>query len=148
MSKKNTRASSNIGVPQDFETQNLLEAPMDDVCTFMDKDITTLQKFGAFLDTVVLYPYDRNAKSDFVSSIWVCFLYLPFQLGLKYPFPEFIRQFFDMTGMAYAQAMPEVWKILIVCNRIVENNGIPLQVGDLSTVYKLRTHGPIGLFFS
>src|ERR1044071_1774912 len=69
-------------------------------------------------------------------------LHVPaFPLGFKISILPFIKEFFDITGMAYAQAMPEVWRILMVCNKIIENHGINLHIGNLSYLHKFKTHG-------
>ncbi|MFS7941090.1 hypothetical protein Hanom_Chr05g00472061 [Helianthus anomalus] len=34
-----------------------------------------------------------------------------------------------------------VWRILYIPNKLIETHGINLQISDLTTTYKLRTHG-------
>ncbi|MFS8031713.1 hypothetical protein Hanom_Chr17g01549161 [Helianthus anomalus] len=50
-------------------------------------------------------------KLNFVSPTWVCFLAFPFTIGFKYPFPSLVSEFFTLTGLSYAQIIPEMWRI-------------------------------------
>ncbi|MFS8035152.1 hypothetical protein Hanom_Chr17g01589691 [Helianthus anomalus] len=69
------------------------------------------------------------------------FFGVPFLLGLRYPFPEFIMQFFRITDLSFAQTMPMVWRVLIVLNHI-KNFHIPdLCIEDIPIGYHLRSHG-------
>ncbi|MFS7962628.1 hypothetical protein Hanom_Chr08g00728881 [Helianthus anomalus] len=39
-------------------------------------------------------------------------------IGLRYPFPDFISCFFDLTGLRFAQTMPMVWRVLVMLDQI------------------------------
>ncbi|KAJ0623024.1 hypothetical protein HanIR_Chr01g0027161 [Helianthus annuus] len=77
-----------------FVQQNLLKNSEKETCAFDNTNIAALRASGAFPDGAVIRPFDRSIRSDVSSADWVCFLANPFSLGLRYPFPEFMMQFF------------------------------------------------------
>ncbi|KAJ0580604.1 hypothetical protein HanRHA438_Chr04g0169631 [Helianthus annuus] len=100
-----------------FVQQNFLKNPEKETCAFDNADIAALRASGAFPDGSVIRPFDRSIRSDVSSTNWVCFLAYPFSLGLRYPFLEFMMQFFRTTAISFAQTMPMVWRVLIVLNQ-------------------------------
>ncbi|KAJ0801262.1 hypothetical protein HanPI659440_Chr03g0115311 [Helianthus annuus] len=119
-----------------FVNQNLLKNPEKEICSFDNADNAALRASGAFSDKAVIRPFDRTLWSDVSSSEWICFPAYPFSLGLRYPFPEFMMQFFHKTGLSFFQMMPMVWRVLIVFNQIKA-----LHIPDLPIAYRLRSHG-------
>ncbi|KAJ0715398.1 hypothetical protein HanPI659440_Chr13g0500681 [Helianthus annuus] len=124
-----------------FTQQNLLKNPEKEICAFDNADIAALRASGAFPDNTVFRPFDRSIRSDVSSTEWVCFPAYPFSLGLRYPFPEFMMQFFRTTGISFAQTMPMVWRVLIVLNQIKNLHCSDLRIEDLPIAYRLRSHG-------
>ncbi|MFS7979293.1 hypothetical protein Hanom_Chr10g00925641 [Helianthus anomalus] len=90
-----TRTRSHSGdSPSPFVNQNLISHPGKEVCSFNNADIAALRNSGGFPDKEIIRPFDRCIRSDVSSNEWICFLAYPFSLGLRYPFPEFIMEFF------------------------------------------------------
>ncbi|MFS7969576.1 hypothetical protein Hanom_Chr09g00810841 [Helianthus anomalus] len=64
----------------------------------------------------------------------------PFTLGLQFPFPDFITEFFHITKISFSQTIPMLWRVLLVLDQI-KNAHIPdLSVHDLPLAYRLRCH--------
>ncbi|MFS7920017.1 hypothetical protein Hanom_Chr03g00219361 [Helianthus anomalus] len=89
-----------------FIQQNLLKNTKKEIFAFDSTDIAALRASGAFSEGTVFRRFDRSIRSDVASADWVCFPAYPFSLGLRYPFPEFMMQFFLTTGISFAQTMP------------------------------------------
>ena len=85
--------------------------------------------------------FDPRMKADLSSPTWVCFYAFPFSLGLSYPFPSLISEFFEITGLAYSQAMPQVWRILHTLHRLNEKHSLRIGLPEIASNYQLRTHG-------
>ncbi|MFS7943445.1 hypothetical protein Hanom_Chr06g00500361 [Helianthus anomalus] len=47
-----------------------------------------------------------------VSNEWSCFNAFPFTLGIQFPFPDFITEFFNITKISFSQRMPMLWRVL------------------------------------
>ncbi|KAJ0766102.1 hypothetical protein HanPI659440_Chr08g0311611 [Helianthus annuus] len=134
---RQTRLSSGDSAPT-FTPQNLLQYLEKEVCTFNNGYLSALRSSGIFPDGTVFRPYDRDLRSD-ASSL--CFNALPFTLGLRFHFSDFIMDFFRTTGLSFSQTMPMLWRVLVLLDRI-KNTHIPeLCVNDLPVVYWLRSHG-------
>ncbi|KAJ0681627.1 hypothetical protein HanPI659440_Chr16g0638201 [Helianthus annuus] len=137
-----TRTRSHNGESSEtFSQQNLLKNPEKEVCAFDNADIAALRASGAFPDKAIIRPFDRSVCSDVSSREWICFLAYPFSLGLRYPFPEFMMQFFRKTGLSFSQTMPMVWRVLIVLNQIKALHIPALCIEDIPIAYRLRSHG-------
>ena len=130
-----------------FVSQGLLQYPEKEVCTFNSGYITALETSGTFPEGAEFRPFDRELRSDASSSEWLCFNAFPFTLGLRFPFSDFITEFFRTTGLSFSQTMPMLWRVLIVLDRI-KNTHIPeLSVNDLPIAYRLRSHGSSRFLF-
>ncbi|MFS7968640.1 hypothetical protein Hanom_Chr09g00799981 [Helianthus anomalus] len=55
-------------------------------------------------------------KADLCSEKWVCFPFYPFSIGFTFPFSHLVNEFFNITKLAYSQAMPFMWRILYTLN--------------------------------
>ncbi|MFS8032961.1 hypothetical protein Hanom_Chr17g01563901 [Helianthus anomalus] len=108
---------------------------------FDNADIATLRASGAFPDSAIIRPFDRSVQSDISSVDWVCFPTYPFLLGLRYPFPKFMMQFFRTTGLCFAQTMPMVWRVVIVLNQRKNLHFPDLCIEYIPIAYRLRSHG-------
>ncbi|MFS7990344.1 hypothetical protein Hanom_Chr11g01057691 [Helianthus anomalus] len=95
----------------------------------------------AFPNGAVIRSFDQTLRSDASSDEWICFSAYPFSLGLRYPFPEFMMQFFRITGLSFAQTMPMVWRVLVVLNQIKTFHVPDLCIEDIHITYRLRSHG-------
>ncbi|MFS8017842.1 hypothetical protein Hanom_Chr15g01385151 [Helianthus anomalus] len=135
-----TRSQTVDSVPI-FHEQNLIKEPSKEVCSFDNADIASLQASGAFPAGAIIYPFDREVRSDFCSDEWVCFSAYPFSIGIRYPFSAFISRFFELTGLNYAQIMPMVWRVLVTLDQIKARHMPDLCIEDLPIVYRLRSHG-------
>ncbi|MFS8023645.1 hypothetical protein Hanom_Chr16g01453881 [Helianthus anomalus] len=124
-----------------FHEQNLLKEPSKEVCSFDNADIAALRASGAFPAGAIIRPCDQEVRSDFCYDEWVCFFAYPFSIGLRYPFPAFISQFFDLTGLSYAQIIPMVWHVLVSLDQIKARHMSDLCIEDLPMAYRLRSHG-------
>jgi hypothetical protein len=142
MANDSSSLSSPLGDSlRDFKAQNLFTNPGDEIYSFSDLEIAQLKSIGAFPPDTEIHPFDKNVHFDFYSKTWVCFLAFPFTLGLRYPFTPLISEFFQVTGLSYAQAMPVIWRILFVLSNLDETHRIDIRASDLATVFNLRTHG-------
>ncbi|KAM0031782.1 hypothetical protein Hdeb2414_s0017g00512961 [Helianthus debilis subsp. tardiflorus] len=82
-----------------------------------------------------------------VSDEWLCFNAFPFTLGLQFPFPNFITEFFPITKINFSQTMPMLWRVLLVLDRIKNTHILDLSVHDLPLAYRLRCHGSCRFLF-
>ncbi|MFS8032857.1 hypothetical protein Hanom_Chr17g01562631 [Helianthus anomalus] len=123
-----------------FTFQNLLKNPEKEVCSFDNTDIAALRASGAFPDGAVIRPFNRTLRSDVTSKEWIYFSAYPFPLGLRYPFPEFMIDFFRIIGLSFAQTMPMVWRVLVVLNQIKTFHVPDLYIEDIPIAYRLRSH--------
>ncbi|KAJ0622002.1 hypothetical protein HanIR_Chr01g0015181 [Helianthus annuus] len=143
---RQTRSSSGDSAPS-FIHQNILQDPDKEICTFDSAHLSALKTSGIFPEGTVFRPFDREIRSDMVSDEWICFNAFPFTLGLQFPFPDFITEFFDTTKICFSQTMPMLWRVLLVLDQI-KNNHIPdLSVHDLPLAYRLRCHGSCRFLF-
>ncbi|MFS7948307.1 hypothetical protein Hanom_Chr06g00558401 [Helianthus anomalus] len=137
-----TRTRSHSGdSPSSFVNQNLISHPGKEVCSFNNADIAALRNSGAFPDKTIIRPFDRSIRSDVSSNEWICFLAYPFSRSLRYPFPEFIMDFFRTTGLFFALTMPMVWRVLLTLKQIKTFHVPDLCIEDLASGYHLRSHG-------
>ncbi|MFS7945220.1 hypothetical protein Hanom_Chr06g00521631 [Helianthus anomalus] len=109
--------------------------------------MSALQSFGIFQEGAIFRPYDREIRSDMSSTEGLCLNAFPFTLGLRFPFLDFITDFFCITGLSFSQTMMMLWRVLVVLDRI-KNAHIPeLSVNDLPLAYRLRSHGSSRFMF-
>lgn len=102
MAKPTRSSSSGINfVIEDFIDQRLIERPQDEICSFNHLDANKLLGSGQFPSTAVISAYDRGMHADFCSKTWVCFYMFPFSLGVTYPFPPLVAEFFKVTSLSY-----------------------------------------------
>ena len=134
-----TRSQLNKQDGPDFVDQKLHVS--DEVCSFTATDIENLMQKGVFPSGVEIMPSDSQLQSDFIFRTWVAFPEFPFSLGLKYPFPGIIAEFFAKTGISYIQAMPVIWKTLYWIHLLNQSKNMSLNVADISTMYDLQTFG-------
>ncbi|KAJ0796740.1 hypothetical protein HanPI659440_Chr04g0165781 [Helianthus annuus] len=136
-----TRTRSHTGDSTSaFINQNLLKNLEKEVCSFDNANIAALRTSGAFPDGAIIRSFDRSLRSDVSSDEWICFPAYPFSLGLRYPFPEFIMQFFSTTSLSFAQTMAMVWRELVLSQ--IKTFHIPdLCIEDIPIAYRLRSHG-------
>ncbi|KAM0060978.1 hypothetical protein Hdeb2414_s0004g00130531 [Helianthus debilis subsp. tardiflorus] len=136
---RQTRSSSGDSAST-FLPQNLLQYPEKEWCSFDSAHLSALQSSGIFPEGTVFRPYDREIRSDMSSTEWLCFNAFPFTLGLQFPFPDFITDFFRITSLSFSQTMPMLCRVLLVLDRI-KNAHIPeLSVNGLPLAYRLRSH--------
>ncbi|KAK9069355.1 hypothetical protein SSX86_011258 [Deinandra increscens subsp. villosa] len=142
---KRTRSSSVApGAPAtvgDFVDQGFIPVKSEESCRFTDIDVKDLKESGQFPSNAVFFPFDPRLKADWVSTTWVCFLLYPFQLGMSFPFPALVNDFFKVTGLSYAQTMPMVWKILYSIDSLNRSRNLSIGIPEICATYNLRTHG-------
>ena len=143
---RQTRSSSGDSAPI-FIQQNLLRELEKEACTFDSAHLSALKSSGIFPEGTVFRPFDREIRSDMVSSEWICFSAFPFTLGLQFPFPDFISEFFNITKISFSQTMPMLWRVLSVLDQIKRNHIPDLSVHDLPLAYRLRCHGSCRFLF-
>ncbi|KAF5809935.1 hypothetical protein HanRHA438_Chr04g0173281 [Helianthus annuus] len=145
---RQTRSSSGDSASS-FLPHNLLQNPEREICSFDSAHLSALKTSGIFPEGTVFRPYDREIRSDMASTEWLCFNAFPFTLGLRFPFPDFISEFFRITNLSFSQTMPVLWRVLLVLDQI-KNAHIPnLSIHDLPLAYRLRSHvSSIFLFYS
>ncbi|MFS8007660.1 hypothetical protein Hanom_Chr14g01263671 [Helianthus anomalus] len=81
----------------------------EDWCIFDSAHLSALQTSGIFPEGTVFRPYDREIRSDMTSTEWLCFNAFPFTLGFRFPFHDFINEFFRTTGLNFSQTMLMLW---------------------------------------
>ncbi|MFS7912766.1 hypothetical protein Hanom_Chr02g00133731 [Helianthus anomalus] len=75
------------------------------------------------------------------STEWLCFNTFLFTIGLRFPFSDFITDFFRITDLIFSQTMSLLWRVLVVLDRI-KNVHIPDPIA-----YRLRSHGSSRFLF-
>ena len=138
-----TRSQSSI-VPEsidDFEDQGFIEYCDVEQCRFKDDEIELIRSEKCFPAGTRFRAFDSRLKADLSSPTWVCFYAFPFSLGLTYPFPSLINEFFETTGLAYSQTMPQIWRILHTLHRLNEKHSLTIGLPEIASNYQLRTHG-------
>ncbi|KAD3336742.1 hypothetical protein E3N88_32261 [Mikania micrantha] len=133
--------SSSPSEASQFLDQNILPCTGQNACTFDDDHIKVMQLSQAFPEETVFLRYDPALKADHSSSKWVCFPEYPFSLGLSFPFPTLISEFFRITRLCYPQLMPMSWRLLITLHKLNHKYGFKIGVAKISSSYQLRTHG-------
>ncbi|MFS7995580.1 hypothetical protein Hanom_Chr12g01119591 [Helianthus anomalus] len=145
---RQTRSSSGDSTPT-FFPHNILQDPEKEMCSFDNAHLLALKTSGIFPEVTVFRPFDREIRSDMASNEWLCFNAFPFTLGLRFPFPDFITEFFHIINISFSQTMPMLWRVLLVLDRIKNAHVPELSVHDLPLAYRLRCHGScIFLFYS
>ena len=135
-----------------FSRKSILALPDDDfidqvilsyeeTCSFGDDDIESLRLNGAFPPDEFLRPFDPLIQPDFVSPMWMCFPKYPFSLGLRYPFPGIVTEFFRVTRISCIAAMPIFWRILYWIDQANHSKGLDIILYELACVYDLTTFG-------
>ncbi|MFS7916759.1 hypothetical protein Hanom_Chr03g00181111 [Helianthus anomalus] len=143
---RQTRSSSGDSA-HTFIHQNILQDLEKELCSFDSAHLSALKSSSIFLEEMVFQPYDREIRSDMVSNEWFFFNAFPFTLGLRFPFPDFITEFFQVTKISFNQTMPMLWRVLLILDRI-KNAHIPdLSIHDLPLAYRLRCHGSCRFLF-
>ena len=140
MSKKMSKFVSKIS-ESEFMCQNLLSKPETETCSFTDHDIKQLVKSECFPAKTIFHPFDQNLRSDMISKRWICFPATPFKLGFSYPFPDFVNEFFQRTGLSYIQAMPMLWRVLFMVNHLKNLHSLDFDIEELASVYEIKSHG-------
>lgn len=138
------KSKSSRSVPKlssDFKDQLILDFSEEETCNFGNDEITGLRKSRVFPEGTVFRSFDPNTKADLMSSIWVCFLSYPFSIGMTYPFSKLVTDFFDVTGLAYSQVMPMIWRFLYTIDRLNDIHGTHIGLPEICSFYKLWTHG-------
>ncbi|MFS7943444.1 hypothetical protein Hanom_Chr06g00500351 [Helianthus anomalus] len=110
---RQTRSSSGDSAPS-FIHQNILQDPEKEICSFNSAHLSALKISGIFPKGTVFQSFDWEIRSDMVSNEWSCFNAFPFTLGLQFPFPDFITEFFNITKISFSQTMPMLWRVLLV----------------------------------
>ncbi|MFS8023332.1 hypothetical protein Hanom_Chr16g01450201 [Helianthus anomalus] len=102
---RQTRSSSGDSAPSVIH-QNILQDPEKEICSFDSAHLSALKTPGIFPKGTVFRPFAREIRSEMVSNEWLCFNAFPFTLGLRFPFPDFITEFFHITKISFSQTMP------------------------------------------
>ncbi|KAM0026312.1 hypothetical protein Hdeb2414_s0020g00556811 [Helianthus debilis subsp. tardiflorus] len=122
-----------------LKSQGIIKNSLKERCCFIDPEIDRIRH--CFPANTVFKPFDPTIRSDFVSETWVAFPVTPFSIGYSYPFPEFTKSFFSLTGISYIQVMPMMWRVLFTLERIIEQEDIEFGMSELSELYNLVSHG-------
>ena len=116
MEKKITRSQTTdvVSSLEEFIDQKILGP--EETSSYTRDDITRLLQSDAFPGEAIIKGPDPMLKADLISPNWIAFPEYPFTLGLKYPFPRIISDFFTITGLSFIQTMPIIWCILYWIN--------------------------------
>jgi hypothetical protein len=147
MGKKVTRSQTNdiVSSLEEFSDQKILG--LEETCSYTHDDINKLLRSDAFPGETVIKGPDPLMKADLVSPNWIAFPEYPFTLGLKYPFPDIVSDFFKVTGISFIQAMPIIWRVLYWINQMNQNKKLNIGIGELASVYDLSTYGSSRFLF-
>ncbi|MFS7984779.1 hypothetical protein Hanom_Chr11g00990601 [Helianthus anomalus] len=129
---RQTRSNSGDSAPS-FIHQNILQDPEKEIWSFDSAHLSALKTSGIFPQGTVFRPFGWEIRSDMVSNKWLCFNTFPFTLGLRFPFSDFITEFFHITKNSFSQTMSMLWLVLLILDRI-KNTHIP----DLSEEWKSK----------
>jgi hypothetical protein len=127
--------------PSEFIDQKIITPSAEETCLFDNKQIEALLKTEAFPSDTNIKAFNPKDKADLVSEKWICFLHYPFSIGMRYPFPPLVNQFFEVTKLCYAQVMPMVWRILFSLSQLNDNRNLGIGLPEIAASYQLRTHG-------
>ncbi|KAJ0570567.1 hypothetical protein HanHA300_Chr05g0179501 [Helianthus annuus] len=119
--------------------QGIIKDSPTERCCFTDSQIDKIRH--CFPVNTLFKSFSPTALSDYISETWVAFPVTPFMIGYSYPFPQFTKSFFSLTGICYIQAMPMIWRVLCTLERIIEQEGIDLGMAELAEMYDLTTFG-------
>ncbi|MFS8034438.1 hypothetical protein Hanom_Chr17g01581151 [Helianthus anomalus] len=111
---RQTRSSSGDSAPT-FIHLNIHQDPEKEICSFDSAHLSALKTSGIFPKGTMFRLFHREIRSDMVSNEWLCFNAFPFILGLQFPFPDFITEFFRITKISFSQTMPMLCDPLILC---------------------------------
>jgi hypothetical protein len=147
MGKKVTRSQTNdvVSSLEEFSDQKILGP--EETSSYTRDDITRLLQSNAFPGETIIKGPDPMLKADLISPNWIAFPEYPFTLGLKYPFPGIVSEFFKITGLSFIQAMPIIWRVLYWINLLNQNKKLNIGVEDLASVYDLSTYGSSRFLF-
>ena len=147
MGKKVTRSQANdiVSSLEEFSDQKILG--LEETCSYTHDDIDKLLRSDAFPGETVIKGPDPLLKADLISPNWIAFPEYPFTLGLKYPFPGIVSEFFKVTGISFIQAMPIIWCVLYWINQLNQSKKLYIGVEELASVYDLSTYGSSRFLF-
>lgn len=134
-------SKSALKLPTDFKDQMILDFSEEETYNFGNAEITALRKTRFFPEGAVFRPFDPKTKADLMSSKWVYFLSYPFSIGMTYPFSDLVTDFFEITGLAYSQVMPMMWRFLYTIDRLNDIHETQIGLPEICSFYKLWTHG-------
>ena len=138
--------TSDVVSPLDDFTDQKILGP-EETSSYTREDITKLLQSDAFPGETIIKGPNPMLKADLISSNWIEFPEYPFALGLRYPFPGIISDFFKVTGLSFIQAMPIIWRILYWIHQLNERKNLNIGVGELASVYDLQTYGSSRFLF-
>ncbi|KAK9666509.1 hypothetical protein RND81_14G189700 [Saponaria officinalis] len=101
-------SSSSSAVPSrpQLAATKTLELIHSDICTFLPHHRELIREIYGFGENVEFYIPTDKERADFVSPGWACLYAYPFSLGLRFPFPKLIQDFFREYGIAMGQLVP------------------------------------------
>lgn len=118
-----------------FQDLGILSFNDQNTNIFDDSKIELLELSKRFPANIVFHVFDPLLKADHVSETWVCFPEYPFTLGLSYPFPDLILDFFKLTGLSFPQLMPMASRLLFTIDWLNHNFGLDIDLPELSLFY-------------
>ena len=134
-------SSESLEEKYDFTDLEILEHDPKNDNALDDSQLDISKSGNRFPSSVIFLDFDPTLKSDRVSKTWVCFPEYPFNLGLSYPFPPLITEFFKITKLCFPQLMPMGWRLLISLISLNQKYGLNIGIPEIAYVYILRTHG-------
>ncbi|KAJ0693646.1 hypothetical protein HanPI659440_Chr15g0599541 [Helianthus annuus] len=137
---RQTRSSSGDSAPM-FIHQDIIQDSEKEIYSFDSAHPSALKSSGIFPEGTVFRPFDREIRSDMVSNEWLCFNAFPITLGLRFPFPDFITEFFRITKISFSQTMPMLWRVLLILYQIKKAHIPKISVHDLPLAYGLDAMG-------
>lgn len=106
-----SKADNEDFIYDDFIDLDTLSQSHKGICNVTNNKIEYFRSEGKSPAQTIFKSYDIRLKLDFVSLYWICFYYLPSQIGLSFPFQCWI-EFFETTLFSYVEIMPMIWSII------------------------------------
>ena len=88
-------------------------------------------------NTQVIIP-DESIGADWHKEGWICFYYYPFELGVRFPFSELVKNTLTDLHVSPGQLMPSAWRVLACLDAVESKHGLGINVEVLKRNYFIK----------
>ncbi|KAK2655167.1 hypothetical protein Ddye_008219 [Dipteronia dyeriana] len=111
-----------------FLTENLISR-------LSSQYINNLQFHFGIPESMKLRVATTFKRVDWSIPGWMCFFYLPFRIGLRFPIPPLARQLLNFFDIALSQLMPNGWRILLGLQVLIEKMDLEFSFKNFLCTY-------------